>query len=243
MSVISLSPTQGDTLTAVRAFLISVLPAGIEVVLAQDNRVAEPGGPDFVAITPMRRTRLETNVDSYIDCYFAGAISGQTLSIISVNYGTLIKGAVIFGEGINMPITIVRQTAGPPGGAGTYLLSAPLTVAEEQMAAGTAQLLQPTEVTFQVDVYGLNSADNAQIISTTFRDEYAVNTFRALNPLITPLYADDPRQMAFISDQAQFEDRWIIEAKVQVNAVVVVPQQFADDLHVTTIVVEVAYPA
>lgn len=243
MPVISLVPTQDDALEVVRTFFLAVLPAGIEVVLGQDNRVAEPVGPDFVVVTPIRRTRIETNVDAYVDCCFAGSIAGQTLTVASVNYGTLIVGATIFGVAINKPITIVRQMGGVTGGAGTYLLNAPLTVAPEQMAAGTAALLQPTEVVFQVDVYGPGSADNAQTISTTFRDEFAVDFFRNLNPLVSPLYADDPRQMPFEDDQQQVENRWMIEAKVQVNQAVTVPQQFADELKVTTIAVEVAYPA
>ena len=58
---ISLSST--DVFTALRAFLLAVLPAGTEVVQTQDNGVPMPAGP-FVAMNNSGVKRLATNVDS-----------------------------------------------------------------------------------------------------------------------------------------------------------------------------------
>jgi hypothetical protein len=65
----SLSLTESQTLTALRAFLLAVLPSGIEVIQGQANRVAEPFGNDFVVMTPTQRVRLETNTVTYDDPY------------------------------------------------------------------------------------------------------------------------------------------------------------------------------
>ena len=59
--------TESGVLTAIRSFLRlpGVLGVGFEVVRGQVNRVAEPQTDDFVVMTPIRRTRLATNVNSY----------------------------------------------------------------------------------------------------------------------------------------------------------------------------------
>jgi hypothetical protein len=63
----TLSLTEAQTLTALRAFLVAVLPAGVEVVKGQDNKVAEPTGPDFVVMTPILQERLSTNIVTFVD--------------------------------------------------------------------------------------------------------------------------------------------------------------------------------
>lgn len=62
---LSLSLTQSQTLTALRTVLIGMLPAGIEIIEAEDNRVPEPEGPDFAIMTPLFRDRLSYNVVCY----------------------------------------------------------------------------------------------------------------------------------------------------------------------------------
>lgn len=58
------SPTQDTVITALRTFLLAVLPVGTDVILAQVNRVPEPTDPNFVLMTPIRQIRLSTNVRS-----------------------------------------------------------------------------------------------------------------------------------------------------------------------------------
>ncbi len=57
-------PAQTQILTALRAFLLSVLPAHTEVVRGQDNQVPEPSGSDFVVMTPIIQKLLATNVSN-----------------------------------------------------------------------------------------------------------------------------------------------------------------------------------
>jgi hypothetical protein len=171
------APTQSGVLTALRAFLRSILPTGVEVIQAQDNRVPEPKGDDFVTMTPILQGRLSTNVHTY------------------------------------------------------------------DVAAGTQNILQPTKVTVQLDVHGPNSADNAQTISTLFRDDYAVRFFAASGADVAPFYADDPKQMPFTNEQQQVENRWVVDAVMQANqAIAGIPQQFADQLDVSVIDVQATYP-
>lgn len=68
----ALSQTESAAITVLRAFLLSILPIGLEVVAGQDNRVPEPLGPDFVMLTPTLRGRLSTNVSTYRDVPGAG---------------------------------------------------------------------------------------------------------------------------------------------------------------------------
>lgn len=64
---VTLSLTQEQTFTALRNFLISVLPAGVDVIQAQQNRTPEPSGDDFVTMTPLVRTRLATDITTFAD--------------------------------------------------------------------------------------------------------------------------------------------------------------------------------
>lgn len=61
----SVSPTESDILTALRAFLLDILGDNVEVVKGQANKVPEPGSPDFVVMTHVYRKRLATNTDDW----------------------------------------------------------------------------------------------------------------------------------------------------------------------------------
>ncbi|CAE6857265.1 hypothetical protein R75461_07783 [Paraburkholderia nemoris] len=69
MNTPGLSLTESTSLTALRAFLLSVLPPCTEVIQGQENRLPEPPDADFVVMTPILRERLETNVTTYFDRY------------------------------------------------------------------------------------------------------------------------------------------------------------------------------
>lgn len=233
--------TQSNTLAALRAFLLSILPAGMEVVRGQDNRVPEPQGSDFVTMTPILRERLSTNVPTAADVAFIGSITGTTLTVTTIQLGTISLGATLFGQGIISGTTIVALGTGT-GGVGTYTVSASQTVASEQMACGTQSILQPTKVTIQLDVHGPNSPDNAQLIATLFRDEYAIQQFATSGYSVVPMYAEDPRQIPFMDGEQQFEDRWVVDCVMQVNAAVTVPQQYASQLDVGLKEVDTTFP-
>jgi hypothetical protein len=218
------------------------LYTGVEVIAAQDNRVPEPSAPDFVTMTPIMQSRLETNVDSYEDVSFTAAIAGNTMTVSAVAFGDLAVGQTVFGVGVTALTKIIALGTGT-GGVGTYMVSPSQTVASRKMASGGQIFLQPTRVTVQLDVHGPNSAENAQTISTLFRDDYAVQAFKISGFDITPLYVSDPRQLPFENEGQQVESRWIIDAVMQSNSIIRAPQQFADQLVVDVIDVDAEYPA
>jgi hypothetical protein len=240
----TISLTQSTAQAVLRSFLQTILP-GVDVIQGQDNRVPEPANVNFIVMTAMRRDRLETNIDTYADTLVTGSINGQTLTVAGVTFGALAVNNPIFGVGVS-PNTLITALGTGIGGVGTYTISPSQSVVSEPLAAGMATLLQPTELTYQLDVHSNDvstAADMAQTITTAFRDSYAVDFFTAQNPNVVPLYADEGRQIPFISGEEQYETRWIIEAHLQVNAALTnLPQQFAGALSVGLVDVNAAYP-
>lgn len=237
---LTLSPIELDVRKALQSFLMSILslPAD-DVILGQVNRVPEPRGANFVVFTPMRQERIETNIDAAGDAAFTASIAGAIMTVSAVQIGEIAVGAQVFGTGLASGATTVTGTAGP----GLYTVSPPQVAASQPMAAGQATFLQPVKLTIQIDVHGPDSADNAQVISTMFRDPYAVEQFALLGDDVVPLYADDPRQAPFINENQQYEYRWVVEACLQANQTVSgVPQQFAGVVDVGLVEVEAAFP-
>lgn len=246
--ILTPAPTQSNLLAALRSFLTAVLPSGVEVVVGQINRVPEVIGDNFVIMTPIRQRRIETNVDTYQDAVFTGSIAGTTLTVTAVNpnfSGRLAVGSILFGAGLAANTTITALGTGT-GGAGTYTVTPSQTIGSETVAAGMQAIMQPTEVTVQLDFHSIDDSaagDMAQTVSTLFRDAFAVDQFANQSPNygVVPLLADDARQMPFFNDQQQVEWRWVVEALLQSNVVVSVPQQFADSVDLTVIDVDAAY--
>jgi hypothetical protein len=234
---ISVVPSQDDIQTVLVSFLESILPAGTEVFEGLGNRVSEPAVTNFVVFSPVQRIRLATNIDSYADTVFNGSINANTLTITSISQGALAIGSTVFGTGVQPGTTVTGFGPGASGGTGTYTIAPPQSASPQPMAAGTFTLQQNTEVIFQLDVHSSvvgTAADMAQAITTAFRDPYAVDLFSGINPFVSPLYADDPKMIAFVSGEEQFEPRWVVEVRVQANQQLTgFPQQFADVLNIT----------
>lgn len=238
----TVSPTQSDIFTVLRAFLLTVLPTGMEVIQGQMNRVGEPQGVDFAVMWVINRDRLATNIDSVQDTRFTGSIAGTTLTITDISFGTLADGNPIFGVDVIDGTLILTQLTGVTGGIGTYQLSVAQTVVSSVLSASTQELLQKTKIMIQIDVHGPASADNAQVITTAFRDDFATTFFTDAGFDGAPMYADDPKQIPFINAEEQYETRYVIDVVLQANQKVKVPQQFADSVIVGIIDVDVVYP-
>jgi hypothetical protein len=244
------APTQSNVFAQLRSFLLSVLPSGVVVVPAQQNRVPEPVGVDFVVMTQIRQERIETNIDGYADGVFTGSIAGPTMTITAVNpkfpNAQIGIGSTIFGVGITAGTSVSAILTGT-GQIGTYTVSPPQTVGPLTISTGTKQIMMPTRHTVQLDFHSadLSSAgDMAATVSALFRDEFAVLQFQGQSPYygVAPLYADDPRQAPWVNDQQQVEWRWTLDALLQSNIVIQVPQQFADSVVLTPVSVDAKYP-
>jgi hypothetical protein len=57
--------SEDDIFAALRAFLLSVLPAGTEVLVTQQNRVPQPVGPNYVMMTAASRTFMSSSYREY----------------------------------------------------------------------------------------------------------------------------------------------------------------------------------
>ncbi len=234
MSAVSI--TESNTFQALGQFLQSVLPSGFAVMRGQLNRIAEPEVADYAVMWPILRERLEMNVDSYNDIAFVGSISATTLTVTQVLQSKPAVGQVLTANGIAANTTITAPLVVNPDGTGTYTVSPSQTLASETIQAGSKILMQPMKITMQCDVHGPNSADNAQIITTIFRDEVGVATFDASGFGVEPLYCDDPHQSPFENGEQQIEERWIITMAMQANPTIALPQQFAGALKITSVI-------
>lgn len=236
------TPTSQDIYRALVTFLRAVLPAGTPTRQGEINRVPEPANTDFVVFWLILMPRLATNLDEYVDAVFTGSISGTQMTITAVNpnyAGRLKVGSTIFGVGVADGTKVVALGTGT-GGVGTYTVSPSQTVASTTLAAGIETLEMASEVHIQVDVHGPNSIANTAMIDTIFRDARGVDLFAGTG--ITPLFADEPRQMPFLNAEQQYEVRVVVTLHLQVNFKMELPQQFADQLDVTLIEVNSAYP-
>lgn len=237
------TPTDVGVFTALRTFLVSILPAGVPILRGQVNRTPEPQAVDFVVLWELRRERIELNVDSYADVIFTGSISITELTISDILEGTVLVGATVLGSGVSTT-TILEQTSGPPGGVGVYVVDRSQSISSRLMSAGTKTVVQNTKVVIQCDVHGPGGADNAHTIATLLRDDYGVQSFADQDPSygVVPLFTEDPRQMPFINAEQQYEDRYVVEIALQSNQVISVPQQFADVSTIEVISVDAAFP-
>lgn len=238
----SVTPTQSTINARLRSVLLGFLPAGIDVILGQVNRVAEPSGPDFVVFWPTGRRRISTNLDAALDALFVGAISGTVLTVSSMNLGAIVEGMPIYAAAGLADGTAITAFGTGTGGAGTYTVSPSQTFPSGTISGGSQGVTQAVEISIQCDVHGPASAENAQAITTLLRDGYAVDAFLALGDDVQTLHADDPKQIAFLNGESQWETRWVIEAKLQANQVLSVPLQFAGALAVDLIEVDMSLP-
>ena len=194
-------------------------------------------------MTPISFTRLETNVDGSADVKILGSIAGATLTVSEVFFGAVAAGAVLNGTGVAAGTKVVAALGG-----GLFSVSPSQSAPPQVMSAGAATATQNSDVVVQLDFHGGNdtlAGDMAQTVSTLLRDPYGVTFFGSLAPPlngVVPLYADDPRQMPFINAESQYEWRWVLEAHLQVNQTVSVPQLYADAAAVEVEDVSALYP-
>lgn len=157
--------TQDAIMTALRAFLLHVLPDGVHVVAGQQNHVPLPQGR-VVVVTPLLQSALDVPVTRY----------DRDVSDIGKR--------------------------------------------------------QSLDWRVQLDIYGEDAADMAAMLVTVFRANVSFDWLEEQKYVIRPLYAEDPRNMAFINDAMNYEARWMLEVHLQANPTTTLPQEFAKSLHV-----------
>lgn len=99
--------------------------------------------------------------------------------------------------------------------------------------AAIIQRGRQTSISVQIDVYGPNSQDNAQVITTLFRDSYGCEAMAGTD--VQPLYCNDGTQMPLVNGEEQYEFRWMIRAVLQVLPFISTPAEFADNVVVSPV--------
>jgi hypothetical protein len=228
----NLSLTEVQIFTALRSFLLDVLPAGTPVFKAQTNRVPEPHESDFVSMTPILRKRLETNVDSYDSAQDVQVLTFAALTTVPIVGDTVVNGSAT-ASGVVTAVTTTDVTVNTltaqyfaVGDVVSNTTHAGVVGTMTGLAYGSATSMQPIEMTIQLDVHGPLSGDNAQIVSTLLRDAYGVDQFATSGFDVTPLYTSDPKQIPFVNGEQQVETRWVVDVALQCNPVVTIPQQY-----------------
>ena len=82
----------------------------------------------------------------------------------------------------------------------------------------------------QLDFYGQDSMDSAQVVKGLFRDDYGVNFFEVSG--LVPLYADEPMMSASEDEKGNFMVRNTMILHFNTHPNVVIPQDFFDNAEV-----------
>jgi len=245
---LTVTPTEMQVRAALRGFLVSVLPAGVDVVLGQQNRTPEPrsANSSYGVIWPMRRRRLATNLTAFQDSKFPGSIAGAVMTVGTVTGLPLAAGRQVFGPGVASNTVIT-------GGSGTsWQVSPTQNVSPGTFSAGAATFTMQSEVVYQLDLHskspndptpGADASDMSEVVIAMFRDAYATQFFAAQGITATPLYIDEGQQVPFLNAEEAYETRWVHEVRMQANQTVSgVPAEFADSAIFTGVNVDVAFP-
>lgn len=237
--------TESVGFPALGNFIMEILGlASGQVIQGQGNRTAEPPLPDYVVMTSIRQERLATNMTEYFDNVLTGSITAAVLTVTAVaqtagpgiQKGMLLIDSAYPTMNIAAGTIVGTQLTGTPGGIGTYAVSPSQTLAAETLYAGLETDLVDTKWTVQLDIHGPNSGSNTKIIEGLFRSEFGVNSIGEPSSwLIVPLYCDEARQMPFINAESQYEERYVMDACMQINPVIGIPAQFFDQVEAQTI--------
>ena len=235
-----ISITESQILAVLRTFILSIVPAGIEVTRGLTNRVDEPAGPDFITMTPIMRERLEWNTDTYdIDTqtlifttFTTTPIVGQTITDATQMTSAVVIAVTGMTVTVGMPTAMYFAVGDMVTGVGTIA----------SVAYGGKTILQPTSITVQLDIHGPNSADYVQGISTLFRDQYAYDSFAPAISGVSPLYVGNPTQMSFENAEQQIEERWVLDVVMQANIATQVQVQYMSQLIAGIYNVDATYP-
>lgn len=94
-----------------------------------------------------------------------------------------------------------------------------------------ASVQQSVEVTMQIDIYGEDSAKRSRILTNLWRNHYSTDRLKNCQPL----YSRAPIHAPFINEKSMYEDRYIVELKLQYNPIVTHAQDFVDSIDITLI--------
>lgn len=133
MTAPTINITESQTLQALRTVLIGWLPAGVEVIKGQPNRVAEPAGSDFVVMTPILRERLGTNQATFTDTYPSTTQTRQDVQATRVTVQLDVHGPAA-ADNVQVISTLLRSEVATDAFEATGFDVAPLYAGDPRQA-------------------------------------------------------------------------------------------------------------
>lgn len=172
------------------------------------------------------RTTIEVDVTEDMICravraYIKSIASALPVVRTPVNRASMPKGAYVsFTPGLRRPLSTNRATHDD----------------------NSRTVSRPEQMSFQIDCYGVGSAELAETLNVLYRDVYACDLFDSLGFSGAPLYAGDVQQAPFVNGEDQYEDRYTFEIELQVNSRVIVPLQSCNILGIDLVSVDATFP-
>lgn len=173
-----------------------------------------------------------------------------TISITDAQIFTAMKAWIAQALTAQAVQGIVNRVAMPKGGfvEMTGLLKEGLTAynltsytQQNDPTPGTEINQQSIDYHIQLDCYGKDSADWAQILNTSFSSDRAIEFFRSNYPGIAPLHVEDPKQAPLVTGEQQYEKRWTMVAHLQYKPAITDTQESALEAVPGVINVDAAY--
>lgn len=97
--------------------------------------------------------------------------------------------------------------------------------------SGTFNAVRRTKIQWQLDCYGPDAPDWADIITTAWRTMWACDMLAGA--VVTPLYADEPVQMNIVNAEDAYETRFMSRLYAEVVQTVALPQDFFTSVDVS----------
>ncbi|WP_133058347.1 phage neck terminator protein [Acetobacter cibinongensis] len=204
----SFQPVTPGITTALRAFLCTVLPATMPVLLGQQNRTAAPVGP-FALLTLLSRVPLCT--PSYTS-------TAQAMRLcVSEDITAQVS---LFGPGAADHAQQIGFLFGSHWGCQFFQNLASSTQGQPQQGS------PPTAPLTAADWLAKTANSPPQPLPNV--PEAASGTAPTFQPArLSPLYATPPRNIPFISGEQQYEAQWQLDLHSQLNTVLILPQTTA----------------
>lgn len=122
----------------------------------------------------------------------------------------------------------------------TGLSTSRSTYTDPGTSLGTESNQRSTEWRVQLDFYGESAADSATMVAALIRTSYACD--QLADSGMQPLYAGEPKQTTLTNAEQQYESRWTVDFIAQFNPTVQTTMDFADQLAIGLVDVDVTFP-
>lgn len=95
---------------------------------------------------------------------------------------------------------------------------------------------------FQLDFYGPDSQNWANVVAILARTEKACEIFASYGAGILPVNAEDPKQLPFVNGEEQYEQRWMVTLVTAIEQSITTTQESATSLEIGLVEVDSSFP-